>query len=80
MAEYLEEEEVQKVIESAPTIQKKTFLACLSISIFQQIDLLSMVGCYFATIIVITAAASTIIATSSTWWRVVCWWIIVVAT
>ncbi|MDP9288905.1 MAG: tyrosine-type recombinase/integrase [Thermoproteota archaeon] len=29
MAEYLEEEEVQKVIESAPTIQKKTFLACM---------------------------------------------------
>ena len=29
MAEYLEEEEVQKVIESAPTIQKRTFLACM---------------------------------------------------
>jgi site-specific recombinase XerD len=28
MAEYLEEEEVQKLIESAPTIQK-TFLACM---------------------------------------------------
>jgi site-specific recombinase XerD len=29
MGEYLEEEEIQKVIESAPTIQKKTFLACM---------------------------------------------------
>ena|GEM_PF-485101 len=29
MAEYLEEEEVQKLIESAPTVQKKAFLACM---------------------------------------------------
>jgi len=29
MAEHLEEEEVQKLIESAPTIQKKAFLACM---------------------------------------------------
>jgi site-specific recombinase XerD len=29
MAEYLEESEVQKVIDSAPTLQKKTFLACM---------------------------------------------------
>jgi integrase/recombinase XerD len=29
MAEYLEEEEVQKLIECAPTIQKKAFLACM---------------------------------------------------
>jgi integrase/recombinase XerD len=29
MAEYLEEEEVQKLIESAPTLQKKAFLACM---------------------------------------------------
>jgi site-specific recombinase XerD len=29
MAEYLEEEEVQKLIEAAPTVQKKAFLACM---------------------------------------------------
>jgi integrase len=29
MAEYLEEEEVQKLVESAPTLQKKAFLACM---------------------------------------------------
>jgi integrase/recombinase XerD len=29
MAEYLEEEEVQKLIENAPTLQNKAFLACL---------------------------------------------------
>jgi hypothetical protein len=29
MAEYLEEEEVQKLIEAAPTLQNKAFLACL---------------------------------------------------
>lgn len=29
MAEYLEENEVQKLIDSAPTLQKKTFLACM---------------------------------------------------
>ena len=29
MAEYLEEWEVQKLIDSAPTLQKKTFLACM---------------------------------------------------
>jgi integrase/recombinase XerD len=29
MAEYLEEEEVQKLIESASTVQKKAFLACM---------------------------------------------------
>jgi site-specific recombinase XerD len=29
MAEYLEEEEVQKLIESSPTIQKRAFLACM---------------------------------------------------
>ena len=29
MAEYLEEGEVQKLIDSAPTLQKRTFLACM---------------------------------------------------
>ena len=29
MAEYLEEEEVQKLIEATSTLQKKTFLACM---------------------------------------------------
>jgi site-specific recombinase XerD len=29
MIEYLEEEEVQKLIEAAPTLQKKAFLACM---------------------------------------------------
>ena len=29
MSEYLEEEEVQKLIEAAPTVQKKAFLSCL---------------------------------------------------
>jgi site-specific recombinase XerD len=29
MTEYLEEEEVQKLIETAPTLQKKAFLACM---------------------------------------------------
>jgi integrase len=29
MAEYLEEEEVLRLIESAPTLQSKTFLACM---------------------------------------------------
>ena len=29
MAEFLEEGEVQKLIDSAPTLQKKTFLACM---------------------------------------------------
>src|SRR5919106_2455608 len=29
MAEYLEEEEVQKLIEFAPTVQKRAFLACM---------------------------------------------------
>jgi integrase/recombinase XerD len=29
MAEFLEEEEVQKLIDRAPTLQKKTFLACM---------------------------------------------------
>jgi site-specific recombinase XerD len=29
MAEYLEEEEIQKLVESAPTIQKKAFLAVM---------------------------------------------------
>jgi integrase/recombinase XerD len=29
MSEYLEEEEIQKLIECAPTLQKKAFLACL---------------------------------------------------
>ncbi|MGD1838317.1 MAG: tyrosine-type recombinase/integrase [Nitrososphaeraceae archaeon] len=29
MSEYLEEEEIQKLIEYAPTLQKKAFLACL---------------------------------------------------
>lgn len=29
MAEYLEEKEIQKLIESASTIQKKAFLACM---------------------------------------------------
>ena len=29
MAEYLEEEEITKLIESAPTIQKKAFVACM---------------------------------------------------
>ena len=29
MAEYLEEEEVEKLIEAAPTVQKKAFLSCL---------------------------------------------------
>jgi integrase/recombinase XerD len=29
MAEYLEEEEVQKLVESTPTLQKKAFLACM---------------------------------------------------
>ncbi len=29
MSEYLEEEEVQKLIEAAPTVQKKAFLACM---------------------------------------------------
>ena len=29
IAEYLEEEEIQKLIEAAPTLQKKAFLACM---------------------------------------------------
>ena len=29
MTEYLEEEELQKLIEAAPTAQKKAFLACM---------------------------------------------------
>jgi site-specific recombinase XerD len=29
MTEYLEEEEIQKLIEAAPTLQKKAFLACM---------------------------------------------------
>jgi site-specific recombinase XerD len=29
IAEYLEEEEIQKLIETAPTLQKKAFLACM---------------------------------------------------
>jgi integrase/recombinase XerD len=29
LAEYLEEEEIKKLIESAPTLQKKAFLACM---------------------------------------------------
>jgi integrase len=29
MAEYLEEEEIQKLVEAAPTLQNKAFLACL---------------------------------------------------
>ena len=29
MTEYLEEEEIQKLIEAAPTVQKKAFLACM---------------------------------------------------
>ena len=29
IAEYLEEEEIRKLVESAPTLQSKTFLACL---------------------------------------------------
>jgi site-specific recombinase XerD len=31
MAEYLEEDEVQKLIDSAPTLQKKALLACMTI-------------------------------------------------
>jgi integrase len=29
MSEYLEEEEVQKLIEASPTVQKRAFLACM---------------------------------------------------
>ena len=29
ISEYLDENEIQKIIEAAPTLQKKTFLACM---------------------------------------------------